>query len=44
MNWKSHFEEDDTQNYLVFLPVYRYSSGVGSGNYIYFGKSKGLSD
>ena len=44
---KSHFEEDDTQNYLVFQPMYRYFkriSGVGSGNYIYFWKSKGLSD
>ena len=36
---KSHFEEDGTQNYLVFQPVYRYFksvAGVGSGNYIYF--------
>ena len=36
---KSHFEEDGTQHYLVFQPVYRYFkrvSGVGSGNYIYF--------
>ena len=44
---KSYFEEDGTQNYLVFQPVYRYFktiSGVGSGNYIYFWKSKGLSD
>ena len=44
---KSHFEEDDTQNYLVFSPMYRYFkrvSGVGSGNYIYFWKDKGLSD
>ena len=43
---KSHFEEDGTQNYLVFQPMYRYFkrvSGVGSGNYIYFWKSKGLS-
>ena len=32
---KSHFEEDGTQNYLVFQPVYRYFkrvAGVGSGN------------
>ena len=21
---KSHLEDDDTQNYLVFLPIYRY--------------------
>ena len=44
---KSHFEADGTQNYLVFQPMYRYfkrNSGVGSGNYIYFWKSKGLSD
>ena len=30
---KSHFEEDDTQDYLVFQPIYRYIkrvSGVGS--------------
>ena len=34
---KSHFEEDGTQNYLVFHPMYRYFkriAGVGSGNYI----------
>ena len=44
---KIHFEEDGTQKYLVFKPIYRYFReiiGVGSGNYIYFWKSKGLSD
>ena len=44
---KSHFEEDGTQNYLVFQPMYRYFRkiiSVGSGNYIYFWKSIGLSD
>ena len=44
---KCHFEEDGTQNYLVFQPMCRYFkrvAGVGSGNYIYFWKSKGLSD
>ena len=44
---KNHFEEDGTQSYLVFQPLYRYFRkiiGVGSGNYIYFWKSKGLSD
>ena len=44
---KSHFEEDGTQNYLVFQPMYRYFrriGGVSSGNYIYFWKSKSLSD
>ena len=44
---KSHFEEDGTQNYLVFQPMYRYFkiiAGVGNGSYIYYWKSKGLSD
>ena len=44
---KRHFEEDCTQNYLVFQPMYRYSKkvvGVGTGNYIYFWKPKGFSD
>ena len=44
---KNHFEEDGTQNYVVFQPMYRYFkriAGVGSGNYICFWKSKGLSD
>ena len=44
---KSHFEEDGSQNYLVFQPMCRYFkrvAGVGTSNYIYFWKSKGLSD
>ena len=44
---KSHFEEDGTPDYLVFQPMYRYFkriTGVGNGNYIYYWKSKGLSD
>ena len=44
---KSHFEEDGTQNYLGFQPIYRYFRriiGVGSGNYICFWKSIGFSD
>ena len=44
---KIHFEEDGTQNYLVFQPIYRYFRriiGVGNGNYIYFWKSRSLSD
>ena len=44
---KSHFEEDGTQNYLVFQPIYRYFkliAGVGNGSYFYYWKSKGLSD
>ena len=44
---KDNFEEDGTQNYLVFQPMYRYFqriAGVGQINYIYFCKSNGLSD
>ena len=44
---KSHFQENYTQNYIVFQPMNRYFkriAGLGSGNYIYFWKSKGLSD
>ena len=44
---KSHFKEDGTHNYLVFQSMYRYFRriiGAGSGNYIYFWKSIGLSD
>ena len=44
---KSYFKEDGPQNYLVFQPMYRYfknDSGVGNGSYIYYQKSKGLSD
>ena len=44
---KSNFEEDGTQGYLEFQPMYRYFkgvSGVGSGSFIYFWKFKGLSD
>ena len=40
-------EEDGTQNYLVFQLMDRYFkrvAGVGSGNYIYFWKSKGFFD
>ena len=43
---KSHFEEDGTQNCLVFPPIKRYFkviAGVGNGRYIYYWKSK-LSD
>ena len=43
---KSHFEEDITQNYLVFHPMYRYFkvvAGVGNDSYIYYWKSKGFS-
>ena len=44
---KSHFEENGNHNYLVFQPMQKYFKGiadVGSGNNIYFWKSKGLSD
>ena len=36
---KSHSEEDGTQNYYVFQPMFRYFKiivGRGSGNYIYY--------
>ena len=44
---KSHFEEDGMQNYLVFQPIKRYFkviASVGNGSYIYYWKSKWLSD
>ena len=44
---KSNFEEDGTQNYLVFQPMYRsfkIIASVGNGCSIYYWKSKGLSD
>ena len=44
---KSHFEEEGTQNYLVFQPMYGYFktiAGVGYDSYIYYWQSKGLSD
>ena len=44
---KVHFVDNEgTQNYLVFQPIKRYFKriiGFGSGNYIYFWNSKGLS-
>ena len=41
---KSHFEEDGTQNYLVFQPMYRYFQRVVNSDYILEWKWKGLSD
>ena len=44
---KSHFEENRTQNYLVFQTMYRYFkriAGVGNGNFIYYWKPKESSD
>ena len=40
---KSHFEEDGTQNYLVFQPMYRYFKMITSTDYISSWKSKELS-
>ena len=40
---ESHFKEDATQNYLVFR-YFKKIAGVDTGNYIYYWKSKGLSD
>ena len=40
---KSHFEEDGTQNYLVFQPMYRYFkmiAGVGNGSTFITGNLK----
>ena len=39
---KSHFEEDSTQNYLVFQPINRYFK-TGNFDYVSSWKSKGLS-
>ena len=44
---KSHFEENGTQNYLVFQPIQKYFKrivNVGNDNYVYYWKSKGLPD
>ena len=37
---KSHFEEDGTQNYLVFQPMYRYFKVITNIDYISSWKSK----
>ena len=39
---KSHFEEDGTQNYLVFQPMSKYFK-IGNSDYVLSWKSKGLS-
>ena len=39
---KNHFEEDDTQNHLVFQPVYKYFKIINSIGNISRSKSKGL--
>ena len=42
---KSHFEDNDSQNYLVFQTAYRYFKTVGiNDSNILSWKSKGLSD
>ena len=40
---KSHFEEDGTQNYLVFQPLNKYFKVITNTDYISSWKSKGLS-
>ena len=40
---KSHFEEDDTQNYLVFQPINRHFKVIANTDYVSSWKSKGLS-
>ena len=40
---KSHFEEDGTQNYLVFQPMYRYFKMITNTDYVSLWKSKVLS-
>ena len=41
---KSYFEDDGTQNYLVFQPVYQYFKNIGNSGHISACKPKGLSD
>ena len=41
---KSYFEEDGTQNYLVFQPIIRYFRMIANTKYIPSWKSKGLFD
>ena len=40
---KSHFDEDGTQNYLVFQPINRYFKVIVNTDYFWSWKSKGLS-
>ena len=40
---KSHFEEDGTQNYLVFQPINRYFKVISNTDYVLSWKSKGSS-
>ena len=40
---KSHFEEDGTQDYLVFQPLNKYFKVITNNDYVSSWKSKGLS-
>ena len=40
---KSHFEEDGTQNYLVFQPLDKHFKVITNTDYVSSWKSKGLS-
>ena len=41
---KNHFEEDGTQNYLVFPPMHRYLKDIGNIDHVGEWKFKRLSD
>ena len=41
---KSHFEEDGTQNYLIFQPMSKCFTMITNADHISSGKSKGLSN
>ena len=41
---KSHFENDVTQDYLVFQAIYRFVKQIGNTDHILAQKSKRLSD
>ena len=44
VTFEVHFEDDGTQNYLVFQPIYRYFKKIANTDHILPRKSKGLSD
>ena len=41
--WSRYFEEDGTQNYLVFQPLNKYFKVIANTDYVSSWKSKGLS-
>ena len=41
---KNHFEDDGTQNCLIFQPMYKCFKKIGSTDHILAWKLKGLSD